>query len=449
MAIRPLLRRLRAGFLAIVALSLFAAGVRWSDNHPDGAVQTLFIALASAPKIVADAWVNLTAGPFVNVHVPDRFGARHRYRPVVNRTAHRIEGLVMRLGDSAAPPQRGWRLLQGIMQIDGEPRYAVLALSPDFEVRHAWLINRAALASGEISVGQAPAPHGLALLGDGSMLAGWDNLHFPVRVERCGRIRWTSAAGLNHAIHAVEARGHAWGPGFDNRAEQIDLRDGRLLRSISMDDLRAANPDVSALEMRRIDEEMAGDNPRGDVARYYYDAYHINDVEPLPAPIAARFPGFRAGDLLISARSLNLVMVVDPDRLKIRWLTNDHMLRQHDPDWNANGEISVLDNQNGRQYSRILAFDPATGAHRVVLDGRTVDFYTRIRGKHQLLGGGGVLVASAGQGRVFETGADGRIAFELLVQDPARPGSNFVVTDARFFPPDHPPLKDIAPCPAQ
>ena len=39
---------------------------------------------------------------------------------------------------------------------------------------------------------------------------------------------------------------------------------------------------------------------------------HLNDIEELRPEIAGRFPQFAAGDLLVSERDYNLIMVIDP-----------------------------------------------------------------------------------------------------------------------------------------
>ncbi|MBN8819327.1 MAG: hypothetical protein J0I80_11505 [Sphingomonas sp.] len=389
---------------------------------------------------------NVLAGPFDSSLVPDPLAGAAGFRPVPNRTAYRIEGLVMRRGPSPDALRAGWRLIYGIFRIDGAPHYALLALSPDLAITHVWPITDSALGVDRQQFAQAQYPHGFILLPDASVVVAFDGDYHTTRLDVCGRRIWSSPARLHHALYAVDDGRSAWGVGEGYSLQQIDLGDGRLLRTITMDQLRAANPGLGALEMQRLDDNALGTNRRDDAQDFPPDAYHVNDVEPLPAALASAFPHFRAGDLLVSFRSLNMLAVIDPATRAVRWMTNDYTLRQHDGNWNTDGTITVLDNNMGRRFSRILRFRPAAGTHDVLLDGQSLDFYTRIRGKHQLLPGGGLLVTSSQQGRIFERGPDSRIALELLVRDPAHPGRNFVVSEARFLPSDSLPMKKVTPC---
>jgi Arylsulfotransferase (ASST) len=149
--------------------------------------------------------------------------------------------------------------------------------------------------------------------------------------------------------------------------------------------------------------------------------------------MAEHFKEFTAGDLLVSVRNLNLLMVLDPETLHIKWWRGGLWRRQHDPDWQPTGEISLLDNRMDREYSRIVSIAPDSTTPKVLLDGRSNDFYTRIRGSHQLTPTGDLLVASTQQGRVFEVDASGKTVFEMYNTKPGGNQFNYPIADASWF----------------
>ncbi|WP_260925803.1 arylsulfotransferase family protein [Novosphingobium sp. 9] len=453
MSASRLLLHARTGLLALCCASLCAAGGRWAVENPDGMGAPALKVLAKAPGFAADTIGDLVRNPFDESLTPDAFAGKHDYLPVPDHTGHGIDGLVMRRDLAGPTPLPGWRLLVGIFEMQGRPGYAVLAISPQMAIERVWPIEGAMLVERHLSVGQAPFPHGFAVLPDGSMVLGFDSQLLPVRFNACGQSMWIGDERLTHAINPTDDNRFAWSIGAEDDIRKIDLASGHTVRDITVDAIRKANPDLTVLEMRRVDDNALGQNPRGDAGRYYHDAFHTNDAEPLPAAYAKAFPEFRAGDLLVSMRSLNLVMVVDPATLKVKWHANDVTLRQHDPDWEPDGTITVFDNQNGRQSTRIVRFDPrnpdSDHNYAVALAGGPLDFYSRIRGKHQSLPDGGMLITSSEQGRIFETDAQGRIAMEMLVHDPEQPGQNFVVSEARWFPTDSPTLHKVLSCPAK
>lgn len=431
MRLNRLLKVLRGLFLLLCLASLFGFAVLWAERSPPSTTRDVVLGLAQAPDALAETFRNVTGNGFEESLTPDEFAKAPGFAPVVNHTQHKVEGLVLRRGDGAL--QDGWRTLYGIFQIDGKPQYAVMALAPDLSIQRIWTVGEDVLVRHHFSIGQAPYPHGFALLNDGSMLMQFDNVFLPLRMDACGKRVWAADSRTNHAINATDDGRFAWAVGANDDVRKFDLATGKTAYSFTIDQMRAANPDLTVFEMRRIDDNALGANPRGDKDLHYEDPYHINDVDPLPAALAPAFPQFAAGDLLISVRSLNLVMVVDPRTLKIKWHTNDYTLRQHDADWEANGKISVFDNQNGRKASRIVEFDPAAGGYSVHVDGARYNFYSRIRGKQQALPGGGILITSSQQGRVFELDPQGRVAFDMLVRDPAEPGMNFVISQANWY----------------
>jgi Arylsulfotransferase (ASST) len=155
---------------------------------------------------------------------------------------------------------------------------------------------------------------------------------------------------------------------------------------------------------------------------YTDDPLHLNNVEALPEEIAAAFPLFAAGDIIVSMRNLNTIAVLDRKTFLIKWWMTGPFLRQHDPDFLPNGHILVFDNRKGGReqefgFSRILEIDPVT--RQVVWSYGGSDrepFYTDALGKQQPLANGNILVVEAQRGRVFEVSRSlgGRIVWEWI-----------------------------------
>jgi hypothetical protein len=142
---------------------------------------------------------------------------------------------------------------------------------------------------------------------------------------------------------------------------------------------------------------------------------------------------FEAGDLLFSLRELNLVAVVDPQTGILRWSQHGPWLKQHDPDFHADGTITVFDNATGTGRSLIRRIDPQTGEMSTEFAGNEAQpFYTWRRGKHQYLPNGNLLLTNAEHGRVLEVGPEGRMVWTRdMVWDAA---SNLIITEARHIP---------------
>ncbi|MEM7522784.1 MAG: arylsulfotransferase family protein [Pseudomonadota bacterium] len=301
----------------------------------------------------------------------------------------------------------------------------VALFGPAGDKRHHWAIDYEALDP------EGPRQtnvllHGMAPFEDGSVVVAFDAGGVLARISACGAPQWVVRGGFHHAV-TRDDDGGLWTWRGDSMV-RVDAESGEILTEIDLRrDLIETSGAHGALGIR-MEESAEG-------LVYQADPFHANDVEALSREMAPAFPQFEAGDLLISLRDLNLVAVVDPNRRELKWWRHGPWFRQHDPDFQPDGRITVYDNRMGLDGgSRILAIDPETDAVETLFAHRPdAPFDSWRRGKHQVLADGAILIAESEKGRVFEVNEDGALVWERqMIFDDAR---NVVITDATHVPP--------------
>ncbi len=264
--------------------------------------------------------------------------------------------------------------------------------------------------------------HGALARPDGSVVFSFEYGGLAA-LGRCGAVLWTLPRMTHHFVvpagdgdmlvgqrRWIQDRGEgATTYSRSPHAEDQLLRvsgTGRVLEELSIEGLLVENGLLPVL--------TANGNHSTHLPS---DLAHLNDAEPLPDSLADRFPAFDAGDLLISLRHLNMILVFDPRTRRIKWRQTGPWIRQHDPDFSARGTITVFDNRTGDRDagSRILEVDPTTGAVDVAYDApEPSDFYARVRGRHERLANGNLLIVDHKGGRVFEVDSAGTLTWEYV-----------------------------------
>jgi hypothetical protein len=189
------------------------------------------------------------------------------------------------------------------------------------------------------------------------------------------------------------------------------------------------------------------------------EVLHLNKIVELSADIAPAFPDFVTGDLLISVRDYNLVLVVEPGTWRVKWHSVGPWIRQHSARFMSDGTISVFNNnvygfQSGPdgvtdltqpRVTNILAVHPRTGERRVLYGDRPgQEMLSVFRGYHQEMPDGGLLITEPEAGRVFEVDRNGQIVWEYINRwDETRV---IEMTGARAFPADYFTVRDWS-CP--
>lgn len=352
---------------------------------------------------------------------------------------------------SAYPDRKGYYLISGVFDFKDKLHGAIL-LSADGKVVHTWKYHDDSLLKLyrdtedeylqqlEVRDDANKLPHGILPMPDGSLIVATDFGIGAQRFDWCGNVDWAIPGDFHHQVEGNEDLSRAWllqdWHHEQFKMVEIDTATGKIIRSIRLMDVMLANPGIDILGLKQHDHD----------AVWLFDPWHPNDIEPLPARYASAFPQFSAGDLLVSLRSLNLIFVLDPDTKKIKWWRMGLARRQHDPDWEPNGTISVLDNNMNRGISHIIRVDPQSYAAKVIFNGKKEHFYSEHQGEHSILPNGNILIASAQQGRVFEVDKEGKIVFEFLNNYSKKDNERLITTAARWIPADFFNFKEMRTC---
>lgn len=166
-------------------------------------------------------------------------------------------------------------------------------------------------------------------------------------------------------------------------------------------------------------EHLAGELPRaGEVV----NRTHVNSVHELAENRwwAAGDERFRPGNLLISARNLNAVYLLDKASGAVVWTYYGRLDHQHEalmvPEGRPGaGNVLVFNNGLRDLYdyrkSSILEIDASDGS--TVWSYESPSFFSSTGGTQQSLANGNLLITSSRGGRIFEIDRRGKIVWQL------------------------------------
>lgn len=160
-----------------------------------------------------------------------------------------------------------------------------------------------------------------------------------------------------------------------------------------------------------------------DRDRRYPDPTHINSLFELGPNrwFDAGDARFRPGNILISARNLNAIFIVDRSSGEIVWQHSAGLDYQHEAQMvpkDRLGEGLIVffnngyNNLNAYRRSEIRAIDPIGG--RLVWSYSSPTFFSSVAGTQQVLPNGNVLVTSSEGGRAFEITPAGRPVWQWI-----------------------------------
>jgi hypothetical protein len=299
---------------------------------------------------------------------------------------------------------------------------AAILMSLDGEVLHEWRTDFRRLWPGRRIPAGGPVPHwrSVQLQDNGDLLAIYEGLGL-VKLDRHSRLLWKRAGTHHHdldvaddgRIHVLTFRRmrHPRFPFPEAPDGRIDVdfvsvldAGGRVLREVSILDAF-------------LDSDYAG---LLEAAPRVRDVFHTNGLEVLDGRLAEKLPAFRAGNVLISVRSLDALAVLDLERERVVWALTGSWRQQHDPTLLDDGHLLLFDNLGGRGgFSRVLELDPVSREVVWSYEGDAANgFRSELRGASQRLPNGNTLVTDSQHGRAFELTPEKELAWEFV--NPAR-----------------------------
>lgn len=346
-------------------------------------------------------------------------------RSLVPAAPDRPAGTLLQPGKAA----RGNRIVSGLTPGRTAPNGAVL-FDRDGKELHYWPIDYSKLDPQGLDP-ENVFLHGITVFKDGSVIVNFDGGKVLAKLSACGDIIWVQAGNYHHSVfESYDGTVWTW---LGKSIVQIETEAGHILRRIDLMDDIIEKHKLHGLFSIRADDKENG-------IEYLKDAFHPNDVEVLGPKLADAFPMFETGDILISLRSLNLVAVLDVNDSHVKWSSIGPWHRQHDPDFLADGSISVYNNNMGLGQSNIIKSYPGTGQNKIVFEGaKHIPFYSWQRGKHQHLDNGNILITEPERGRVFEVDEEGIVAWDYHnIYDDTRNGviNKAMVVPADYFNPE-------------
>jgi hypothetical protein len=196
-----------------------------------------------------------------------------------------------------------------------------------------------------------------------------------------------------------------------------------------------------------FDEFNLSDTAKAIIAATGGDWGHMNSAEEIPSN-DYNDPRFKQGNIIVSFRNLNIIVIVDPTTGSIVWKSDNVTIGQHDVTMikkglSGAGNLLIFDNGfsdiannpgpiPGRFYSRAAEMNPLdlsiVNEYNEGMSGLPLWwFFSPFVGSAQRLPNGNTLIDEGSDGRIFEVTPNGKIVWEwvnrILVQGFQGPSS--------------------------
>jgi len=239
-----------------------------------------------------------------------------------------------------------------------------------------------------------------------------------LRINAESKVVWSFWGGCHHDLFVapsgdIYVLGKEWAnsSSLDRNDRVINDRifvlspDGQVKKSISLLSALENSPHVPLLDFAEPHEP---------------DIFHSNTVYVFDGSLGRHHPAFRSGNILTSIRSLNTLVIIDPDLERVVWTITGPWRWQHDPLPLSNGNVLLFNNKYASNRSQVLEFSPLT--HAIEWSYEDSEFHSNILGTIQRLENQNTLVTESTHGRAFELTPELQIVWEF--HNPHRSGDD-------------------------
>ena len=193
----------------------------------------------------------------------------------------------------------------------------------------------------------------------------------------------------------------------------INVKDGTIINEIDLLPIISSHPILSKKigYSKKIFSKLKTDREDGYFGSlflgpsYCDDLTHLNDIKILNEENLKYFNNGKVGDLLLSVHTMDTIVLIDHESLKIKWYLRENFKRQHSPSITKNGMILVFDNKGGSKKfgkTRIVSYDLNNESFHSTFNGNSNFFFeSLIRGRIQIFNDE-IYVTSSQQGEVFK-----------------------------------------------
>jgi hypothetical protein len=281
------------------------------------------------------------------------------------------------------------------------------------------------------------------------------------RLDKDSNVLWKYAANVHHDVDVGEdgtiyAIAQDW---LDSRPRGLEsvpppwLVDYLVMLSPEGKELRKPIPILDSLwkspyapllsGLEKPREQLAPEAStaqRFDALTRKQDVLHTNSVKVLRRELAPRFPGLKAGQVLISVRSLDAIAVLDPATEEVVWAARGPWRAQHDAQFLANGRLLIFDNLGSPGGSRVLEYDPRTQAFPWSHPGATgAPFFTSVRGMSQRLPNGNTLIVNSEGWEIREVSPRNEVVWSCGTHGFVSTGRRYAAAELDFVKGSHRP----------